>query len=235
MIRNVMNERSVAKMKKALWLVLAAVLSAAPALAGSPERMGTSGADELRMAVGVRSIGLGGSNSGAVQGVEALFYNPAGLPLTASPTEVMFSHSRMIADMDLNYVAVAQKMGKVGTLGISVKTLSIGDIERTTESAPDGTGEIFAPTFAVIGVSFGREITDRVTFGGTMTYLSERILQESARGIAFDFGFQYDTDFRGLRFGLAMKNVGPAAQYTGSDFERLQQVEGDDPTSANRA
>jgi hypothetical protein len=197
--------------------------------------MGTSGADELRMAVGVRSIGLGGSNSGGVQGVESLFYNPAGIALAAAPTEVMFSHSRMIADMDLNYVAVAQKMGKVGTLGISVKTLSIGDIERTTESAPDGTGEIFSPTFAVIGLTFGREITDRVTFGGTMTYLSERILQESARGIAFDFGFQYDTDYRGLRFGLAMKNVGPAAQFTGSDFERLQQVEGDDPTAANRA
>ena len=222
-------------MRKALWLVLAAALGAAPALAGSPERMGTSGADELRMAVGVRSIGLGSANSGAVAGVEALFYNPAGLALAASPTEVMFSHSRMIADMDLNYVAVAQRMGKVGTLGISVKTLGIGDIERTTETAPDGTGEIFSPTFAVIGVSFAREITDRVVFGGTMTYLSERILQESARGIAFDFGFQYDTDYRGLRFGMAMKNVGPAAQYTGSDFERLQQIEGDDPTAANRA
>jgi hypothetical protein len=53
--------------------------------------------------------------------------------------------------------------------------------------------------------------------------------------VAFDFGFQYDTDYRGLRLGLAMKNFGPNMQFSGSDFERLQQVEGDDPNAQNRA
>jgi hypothetical protein len=206
-----------------------------PARAGSPGRIGTGGADEMRLAVGVRSVGLGGADLGSVAGVEALFYNPAGIALAASPTEVMLSYTRLIADMDLNYVAVAQKMGNVGTLGLSVKALSVGDIERTLESAPEGTGEIFSPTFAVIGLTFGRELTDRVTFGGTVSYLSEHILQENAHGVAFDFGFQYDTDYRGLRLGLSMKNIGPSAEFTGSDLERLQQVSGDDPNAAKRA
>jgi len=223
-------------MKKTRWMLIAGLtLVSAPAFAGSPERIGTGGADELRLAVGVRSVGLGGADAGSVSGVEALFYNPAGIAVAASPTEVMFSYSRLIADMDLNYVAVTQKMGNVGTLGLSVKALSIGDIERTTESAPEGTGEIFSPTFAVIGVSFGRELTDRVTFGGTVSYLAEHVLQESARGLAFDFGFQYDTDYRGLRLGLAMKNVGPSAGFTGTDLERLQQISGDDPNASKRA
>jgi hypothetical protein len=219
-------------------IVLAMVVvmtAAAPARAGSPERLGTSGADELRLPVGVRSVGLGGADAAGVTGVEALYYNPAGIALGKSNTEVMFSYSRLIADMNLNYVAVAQKVGGFGTFGLSVKALSIGDIERTTETAPDGTGEIFSPTFAVIGLTYGRELTDRVAFGGTVTYLNETILQESARGIAFDLGFQYDTDYRGMRFGLAMKNVGPSLEFTGSDFERLQQISGDDPNAAKRA
>jgi hypothetical protein len=216
-------------------LVAAFTLIGTPALAGSPERLGTGGGDEMRMAVGVRSIGLGGSDVGSVTGAEALFYNPAGIALAGSPTEVMFTYSRLIADMDLNYVALSQKMGNVGTLGLSVKALSIGDIERTLESAPDGTGEIFSPTYAVIGLTFGRELTDRVTFGGTVSYLNEHILQENATGVAFDFGFQYDTDYRGLRLGLAMKNIGPSAEFTGSDLERLQQISGDDPNATKRA
>jgi hypothetical protein len=216
-------------------LVAAFTLIGTTALAGSPERLGTGGGDEMRMAVGVRSIGLGGSDVGSVTGAEALFYNPAGIALAGSPTEVMFTYSRLIADMDLNYVALTQKMGNVGTLGLSVKALSIGDIERTLESAPDGTGEIFSPTYAVIGLTYGRELTDRVTFGGTVSYLNEHILQENATGIAFDFGFQYDTDYRGLRLGLAMKNVGPSAEFSGSDLERLQQISGDDPNATKRA
>jgi hypothetical protein len=223
-------------MKTTLSLALAGLMTiSTPARAGSPERLGTSGADELRLPVGVRSLGLGGADAGSVAGVEALYYNPAGIAMAAAPTELMFSYARLIADLNLNYVAVTQKMGNVGTLGLSVKALSVGDIERTTETAPDGTGEIFAPTFAVIGLSFGRELTDRVTFGGTVSYLSEHILQENAHGIAFDLGFQYDTDYRGLRFGLSMKNVGASPEFTGTDFERLQQVGGDDPQSAKRA
>jgi len=225
-------------MKTIRWIafaVVALIAAATTAWAGSPERLGTSGADELRLPVGVRSVGLGGADAAGVTGVEALYYNPAGIALGKSNTEVMFSYSRLIADMDLNYVAVTQKMAGFGTMGLSVKALSVGDIERTTESAPDGTGEVFSPTFAVIGLSYGREVTDRVAFGGTFTYVNESILQETAKGIAFDLGFQYDTDYRGMRFGLAMKNVGPSLQFTGSDFERLQQVSGDDPNAAKRA
>jgi len=223
-------------MKTARWIVIVALaLVSAPALAGSPERLGTSGAEELRLPVGVRSVALGEANVGSVTGVEALFYNPAGIAMGGASTEVMFSHASLIADMDLNYAALTQKLGNQGTLGLSVKALSVGDIARTTETAPDGTGEIFSPTFVVIGASYGRQVTDRVAFGGTVSYVSEHILQESARAVAFDVGFQYDTDYRGLRLGLAMKNVGSSAQFTGTDFERLQHISGDDPTAANRA
>jgi hypothetical protein len=210
------------------------VLGVGVAQAASDERLGTSGAPELRLPVGARTVAMGGANLGSVSGAEAIFYNPAGIAATDSPTEIMFSNTQYIANMTVNFVAVTQRLGNVGTLGISAKVFSVGDIPFTTESAPDGTGELFSPTFSTLGLTYGRKMTDRVNFGGTIYYISERILQETAGGVAFDFGFQYDTGYQGLMLGMAMKNFGPNLEYSGSDFERNLVLPGDDPQSGSR-
>ena len=209
-------------------------LAAGTAWAGSPDRLGTSGAPELRLPVGARSIALAGSDLGTVSGVEALFYNPAGAAESNASTEVMASHTEYIADMKVNYVAVTQAVGHLGFIGVSAKVLSIGDMTETTEAAPDGTGETFSPTFSTLGLTFARKMTDRVDFGATVTYDAERVLQETAAGVSFGFGFQYDTDYRGVRLGMAMNNFGANMQYSGSDLEHLQQLPGYNPFVAPR-
>lgn len=222
-------------MKARIWRGLAAgllMLQAGAAWAGSETRIGTGGAHYLRLPVGARTVGLFGSNAGSVAGAEALFYNPAGLPATEAGTEVAFSYARQIADMDLNYVALAQKLGGFGSLGFSVKVLSVGDIIFTSETSPDGNGEIFSPTLSTLGLTYGKALTDRVNFGATVSYLSERIHEANATGVAFDFGFQYDTGFQGVRLGLAMKNYGAPQTFGGPGFERNQTLQEDDPQSA---
>ena len=214
--------------------VLLAGVSVAPTWAGTDARVGTGGAIELRLPVGARALALGGATLASERGVEALFYNPAGVAATEANTEVVFSHTEYIADINLNYFGLAHSFGSLGFVGLSAKVLSIGDIQRTTESAPDGTGEIFSPTFATLGATYSRRMTDRVNFGGTLYYLSEKILQESATGVAFDFGFQYDAGYRGLALGLTLKNLGPSMAFSGSDFEQSIFRPEDDPTAARR-
>jgi hypothetical protein len=204
------------------------MLAAGPAWAGSPERIGTGGAPELRLPVGARSVALAGSDLGTVSGAEALFYNPAGIVESKSHTELLFSHTQYIADMKLNYIAVTQAVGN-GAIGVSAKVLSIGDMVYTTEAAPDGTGETFNPTYSTLGLTYARKMTDRVDFGATVLYDSEHILQETANGVSFGFGFVYDTDFHGARLGMAMNNVGPNMEYGGSDLQHLQQLPGYNP------
>jgi hypothetical protein len=214
--------------------VLLAVLSVEPAWAGTDARIGTGGAVELRLPVGARSLALGGATVASERGVEALFYNPAGSATSESGTEIMFSHTEYIADINLNYFGMVHSFGDWGALGLSAKVLSIGDIPRTSEIAPDGTGEIFSPTFATLGATYSRRMTDRVNFGGTLYYLSEKILQESATGVAFDFGFQYDAGYRGLALGLAFKNLGPSMSFSGADFEQNLFLPSNDPTASRR-
>jgi hypothetical protein len=201
-------------------LVLTALLglAAAPALAGSEGRKGTAGALELRIPVGARGTALGGAVASDISGVEAMFWNPAGLA-NVTGTDAMFSHQNYFADMKLNYAGVASKVGDFGVIGLSVKVLSIGDIYVTTEQAPDGTGEILTPTFAVLGGSWARQFTDRVNFGGTVSYVSENVASNTANGVAFDFGVQYMTDWHGFRLGMVIKNYGTSMSYSGPGFE----------------
>jgi hypothetical protein len=202
-------------------------------MAGSQERKGTGGAVELRIPVGPRGTALGSAATAVATGAEALFWNPAGLA-GMSGTEVLFSHTNYIADTNLNWAAVGLNLKQFGYLGLQAKVLSIGDIPVTTEAAPEGTGETIDPTFTVLGVTYARRFTDRVLFGGTLNYVSEKIMQTSAQGVAVDLGVQYLTGWNGLRFGIAMKNFGPALSFSGQDFENPLSAPGADPNARSR-
>jgi hypothetical protein len=218
-----------------LALVLLTLLAGAvaPALAGSNGRKGTEGAQELTIAVGARGSALGGAVVGDASGVEAMFWNPAGLG-ALSKTETMFSHTQYFADMKLNYAAIASNLGDFGVLGFSAKVLSVGDIIVTTESAPEGTGEIAQPTFTVLGITWARQFTDRVLFGASGNLVSERIINQSASGMAFDFGVQYVTGWRGLKLGMVMKNFGPGMTYSGPGTEISVLPPDQDPSGQPR-
>ncbi len=218
-----------------LALVLPALLAgaAAPAHAGSNGRKGTEGAQELLIPVGPRGEALGGAVVADVSGVEAMFWNPAGLG-ALTKTEALFTHTQYFADMKLNFIGVGAHFGNFGTLGFAAKVLSIGDVIVTTETAPEGTGEIAQPTFAVLGLSWARQFTDRVLFGVTGNLVSERIITMSATGVAFDFGVQYLTGWHGLKLGMVMKNFGPGMTFSGPGAEASILAPGQDPTAAPR-
>lgn len=206
-------------MKKTLLMSLALVIVlSAMLLAGSEDRIGTAGAQELRIPVGSRGSAMGGAQVATAQGAEALFWNPAGA-VGAGTTEAMFSHLQYFADMNLEYAAVKTNIEGFGTIGASVKVLAVGDILKTTWADQQGAGdEYFNPTFSVIGLTYARQFTDRVSFGATGYFLNERVEQVSAHGMAFDFGFTYIPNYRGLKFGVVVKNLGPEMSFDGANF-----------------
>jgi len=215
-------------MRIAIPMVLLGV--AGHALAGGLDRLGTSGAQELRIPVGAASIAIGGSAVALGNGLGNVYYNPASLAAVDN-AEAIVSYSTYLADSKVNYGAVSTKVGEAGNVALSLKVLNIGDIIVTTEAAPDGTGEILNPTYSVFGLSYGRRMTDRVLLGITASYISEKVAQTSATGFAADLGVQYDTGWRGLRFGFAMKNIGPNMNFQGPDFEERFTLPGDDPSA----
>jgi opacity protein-like surface antigen len=202
--------------------------------AGTSKRKGTAGAEELRIPVGSRGVALGGGVVAEVNGVDALFWNPAGASFTNKSAEAMFSHVTWIADIKVNYLSAIANFGGVGVFGVSLKSLDFGEIPVTTVDEPDGTGERFSPTFLTAAVSYSRRMTDRIYVGANLKLISERILRESATGFAVDIGLQYRLE-SGLKFGAVMKNVGGNMKFDGPDLEWGVVVPGSEPGSPVRS
>ncbi|MCX6829077.1 MAG: PorV/PorQ family protein [candidate division Zixibacteria bacterium] len=222
--------------KKTVFILMMMLLAlASVSMAGSERRVGSAGAQELQIPIGSRGTAMGGAISADAMGTEAIFYNPAGVAFTRG-TEVMFSHLKYFADMDLNYFALTKSFEDFGAIGISAKILSVGDIIKTTSemSGPEGTGETFNPTFAVIGLTYSRIMTDRVTFGITGSLISESVDRASATGMALDFGINYDTKWRGLRIGIVAKNVGPEMRFAGAGFSYDGRTSNLNPVSPDK-
>lgn len=201
-----------------LFLMLIFVSSA---ICGPKDRFGTGAADELLIPVGSIGTSLGGSNIASITGIEAMYWNPAGLSKLDSKTgEAIFSYMNYIADINVQYFGGIVKVGSLGNLGLSIKTMDFGEAELVTTAAnPEGTGETFTPTYIIANLSFARAMTDKIYFGTNVKFINEKIADVTASGFAFDFGLQYVTR-SGLNFGIALKNLGPAMQFNGPGLDR---------------
>ncbi|MFH1701285.1 MAG: PorV/PorQ family protein [Candidatus Zixiibacteriota bacterium] len=190
------------------------VVSLNLAYAGNNLRLGTAGAQELRIPVGSRGVAMGGAVIADARGVESVFWNPAGLANTPG-TQVMFMHHPYIADINVNFVGVATRIEDFGTIAAAAKIVSIGDIKETTEDAPFGTGRFFSPSLSVMSLSYSRLLTGQVAFGANALFISEKIADMSASGMAFDIGIMFDPNWNGLTMGMVIKNYGPQMSFSG--------------------
>ena len=204
--------------KTFLLIVVLLLLTFQSVMAGNENRIGTAGATELLIAVGSRGTAMGGAVVANSYGVDAIFWNPAGLAWLEG-TEAMATRLPYIADIDVTYLAIGKQIEDFGTVALSIKVVSVGEIEETTEDFPDGTGSIFEPTMAVIGLTFAKAVSTQVNFGITGRYIREDIFEVSASGLSFDFGFTYEPRIYGLTLGLAIRNYGPNIVFSGSGFE----------------
>jgi opacity protein-like surface antigen len=195
------------------------MITSATLEAGTVKRTGTAGAMHLLIPVGSAGTALSGNYTAGISGIEAMYWNPAGLATVSGPAEMIVSRMRYIADINLNYAAVHANFGKFGDLGASIKSLDFGSIPVTTEWATDGTGETYSPSYIVLSATYSRIMTDRIRFGVTTKLVSEKIINASASGLGFDFGVQYNT-LMGLKLGAALRNIGTSMRFDGSDLER---------------
>lgn len=192
-------------------------------------KAGLSAAPELTIPIGARYVATSGANIATVSGIDAITWNPAGLD-AGQGSSALFSYRQYIADINISYVALTTKIEGVGSLGLSLRSFNIGSIGVTTETQPDGNGQVISPAFFTLGLSYGRQLSDRVAFGVNLNVVSESFGGVSASGLAFDAGVQYKDliGVQGLALGIAVRNIGTSMQYGGSAL----WVQANDPSTA---
>jgi len=203
--------------------LLAVVLVTSQAVAGGGNKEGTAAADQLLIPVGARGIALGSAYSAGLTGVDAIYYNPAGLSGTRQDVEVMFSQMNGLDNDGISYFVVGSKFEGFGHLAFSVKAFSFGDMLITDERQPDGTGATFTPTFLTLGLTYSRALTDRIRAGVTCNIVSEELDRTSATGAAFDIGVQYAglAGINGLELGVTLRHLGGNMKYDGPGLLRM--------------
>ncbi len=208
---------------KKLFTVIMMLTFAVSLFAGDTARKGTAGAEQLLIPVGARSIATSGAFNSHFSGLESVYYNPGGLD-RMNGTEAMFSMMSYIADINVSYFAIGTKTD-FGSIALTYKALDFGDIPVTTTSNPDGTGQNYSPSYFVLGLTYSKLITDRVSAGATFSLINEGIMNTSATGWAIDFGVQYRFS-QNFSLGVTVKNIGGNMSYTGEELKQKVEVPG---------
>lgn len=187
------------------------------------KRIGTAAATELLIPVGARDMAIAGASVANTGGVDAIFWNPAGLGRMTYGAEGLFTNLAYIGDIQVNYGAVGVNFSGFGVIGLSIKALDFGQIPLTTVDDPEGrSGRTFSPAFITVGISYSKAFTDRISVGGTLKLISEKIVRVGGKGVAADIGVQYHgaAGIKGLDLGFVLKNVGPEVTFDGTGLLR---------------
>lgn len=201
---------------KYTFLLCYCLLLAGAAWAGNPDRQGEAGANQLLINPWARSAGLHSMYTSGVAGTEAMYLNVAGLS-RIQKTQINIGHARYIADINMNAIALGQKIGKGGgAFGISLISMDLGDFLSTTEDVPGGTGATFSPSYFNMGLSYSHLFVNKVSVGVTFKFVNESITNVGARAMALDAGVQYVTgENDNFKFGISLRNIGSKMKFTG--------------------
>ena len=197
---------------------------------GQNSRMGSASSTQLLVVPSAKHLSGGGAAATAT-GMDATFWNPAGLAMSENGVDAIFSNRQYFADIDNSFFGIATDIGDY-KVGVSVRTFNIGDIDETTVFYPDGTGQVFTPNFSILGATFARKLSDNTSVGINANLIREGFGRVAATGVAYDLGVQYRglLGREGLDVGFAMKNFGSPMKYDGEGLGIMASpVDGDRP------
>ncbi len=210
------------KMKRSLIIILALLFTGIGFAqeVDIPEdisKVATTAAQFLKLEVGAKAAALGGAYVAGVNDMSALYWNPAGLAKIGQQS-FYGTYTSLYAGIQHGYVAFGTQIGHSDFIGVHVTYLNSGEMEVTTLDFPEGSGEFFTVSDLAIGLSYARNLTDRLSVGGTIKFVNETIWRETANTFGFDIGSQFDTGILGIKLGMSITNFSTKFKFNGPDL-----------------
>ncbi len=191
--------------------------------AGNDNRRGTAGATELLINPWARSTGWGSVSVANVRGLESFYSNIAGLcflqgvGFNYSNTFLYGGKTGLSSGGNINALALGVRVSDQGVLGVSLMSLSFGDIPVTTVESPEPQNGTFSPTLMNINVAYAHSFTTSIHGGVNIKVINETTDNVTGTGFSVDAGIQYVTGANEeLKFGISLKNWGPAMKFEGT-------------------
>jgi hypothetical protein len=190
-------------------------------------KRGSTAAGFLEIGVGARAIGMGGAYTAVGADPSAIFWNVGGIGKATRPG-FFFNHTQWLADTRFDYLGFVYPISGFGTIGVSLTSLSMNDMDVTTVEYPEGNGQKFGAGDYAFGLAYAINLTERFSIGLHPKVIYEYIWDMTAVGFAIDLGVHYVTPFKGITIGFAMTNFGPKINMSGENNRVLYDY---DPNS----
>lgn len=207
-------------------LVCGAIITGFTANAGNEDRVGQAGAAHLLINPWARSSAMGDVGISFTNGLEATFTNVAGLAST-DKTQIKFNYTNWMGSMtgvSLNSAGIAQRVGASSVIAVSIQSLNYGDIMITTVQNPGGGIGTFSPRANIFNIGYAHTFSASISGGINIKVINENISNLKSTGVAIDAGIRYVSgEQEQLKFGIALKNVGPTMKYKGDGLNTQVQ------------
>jgi hypothetical protein len=201
-----------------LTLITTASLLPIPASARNiSSRAGTSTAQFLKLEMGARHAALGGTYAAYGSDVFTLWGQPAAIAWAPAAWQVGFQHTEWFQDVRQEYIGVTGAVNHRARLGLTVNTVGVDDLARSTEDALGqltSVGGTFGARDWGVAVHYGLRLNEELSVGGAVRYIRSEIDDVTANGVAADLGARWRvSSIEGLVVGASVTNVGTGLKY----------------------
>jgi len=184
--------------------------------------VGTTSGEFLLLGAGARGMALGPASAAVARDIDALYYNPANLPLMDG-RQVGLTVMPYFADTRYMWAGVGLPVfGGDYAVGFSFSNFGFSGSPQYTAEDPEGeAGLTYGVSESALGLTFAHAFIDRFTGGITAKFINDRLGQTSAFGFVVDVGTNYHAELGGKPiafsfviqnldvFGMGLKQSGP--------------------------
>jgi hypothetical protein len=171
--------------------------------------VGTTWANFLKIGVGAKAVGLGNAFVAIANDATTVYWNPAGL-VQLPNHELIFIHNKWIQDVKYEYLGWGFPFNKKISLGLSLVYLHMGTIQGY-DSNDQPTSE-FTCYDAAILFGAGYRVSAKLSLGGTVKALQEKLEEQKKSAFALDLGALYHLNEK-LSWGGTISNLGATVKF----------------------
>ncbi|MDD3807577.1 MAG: PorV/PorQ family protein [Candidatus Marinimicrobia bacterium] len=206
-------------------------------LYGEDKKLGQTGFQFLSVTNDARSSALGNAATTLENGVNSLFFNPAGMARLDKTLEFTASQNEWIDNIQHNTYALAFRPygGRIGVFGITAQSVDYGEVQGTmawqNEQGFIDT-ELMYPSAFSGGIGYAIALSDKFSVGGSVKYSGQQlgksivpkgdslvVKKNKTYATSLDFGTQFKTGYKSLMFGMTFQNFSQEIHYERENFQ----------------
>lgn len=172
----------------------------------------------LNLDIGARASALGGSYISALNDVNSIFYNPAGLS-TLNNKQAAFGFFKYLLDVNSGNVSYSQRLKNSGYIGGGIRYINYGSFEKFDEQSNNlGT---FSANELALSLGYSNIYKNNFHYGVNLKFIYSKIDSYSSAAIAADFGVLYTIPVTNWNLAMSLLNAGTQISKYNSTKEDL--------------